>query len=175
MFDMAYYILRPWKIHKGGERAENISSRYMTVEWNLQVRVTFLSPGMMLGAVNKSSGMLKLQTKPDGQKQFTKEHILPEKLGHLVSLLTRYRKQLVSVCFVCCPFFFFLKWQNENLSKGSHKYYIQKRDTSSRELQLIFICNRPKAKLDRNSWCCNPSFFSLSIYLSFWCYIKARK
>lgn len=60
---------------------ENNSSGYMTAQWNLQVRVTFLSPEMMLGAVNKSSGTLLLQTKPDGQKTIHKRTYYPGKIG----------------------------------------------------------------------------------------------
>ncbi len=61
-------------------------------------QVVFLIPKIMHGAVNKSFGKV-LKTKPDGWKQFTKEHILHEKLGHCrgFHLLTSYRAQLVSL------------------------------------------------------------------------------
>lgn len=102
-------MLRLTEIHKGGKQAEKpfICASDYTVK--LRVGVIFLIPEMMQRAVNKSSGTV-LKTKPDERKQFTKEHILREKLGHCrgFHLLTRYREQLVLFSLSCHPVSFHL-------------------------------------------------------------------
>lgn len=65
------------EIHKRDKQAEKPFICVSDYTVKLRVGVIFLIPEMMHRAVNKSSGTM-LKTKPDGRKQFTKEHILHE-------------------------------------------------------------------------------------------------
>lgn len=97
-------LLRLTEIHKGGKQADKLFICISVYTVKLGLGVIFLIPEMMHRSVNKSSGTV-LETKPDEREQFTKEHILYEKLGHCKEfhLLTRYRTQLVLFFFSCHP------------------------------------------------------------------------